>query len=160
MSPRPTNEHERLMLKSIVRRLLQVAGGVTSFAIATRVEAPALSKYASPDDAAAHIPFDVAMDLMRDTGSVSLLAAAAEMLGYDLVPRDQSPQAAALPDANDVSKLIQENTGVVSAVCSAIADGVVTPEEGRRICTEIDEEQRFLDGLRRKVQRSVKGGDA
>jgi len=84
---RPTTAQFRRRLKAVVRRLLEIAGGVSSFEHATRVRAPVLSKYASAADEK-HMPLDIAMDLMKDTGSNGILSYMAAELGMKLVALD------------------------------------------------------------------------
>lgn len=155
---RPTTEHQRRQLKAVVRRLIEMAGGVSSFKHVTRVQEPALSKYGSPDDAAAHMPLDIAMDLMLDTGSNGILSAMAAMLGYKLVALDADGQGAALPDVMDIAALVQENSKLVMAVSEAIKDGVITPDEERSISTEVEKSVQDLRAIQRRVKAAVIGG--
>lgn len=155
---RPTTEQQRRMLKSTVRRLIELAGGVTSFEHVTRVKAPALSKYGSPDDAAAHMPLDVALDLMMDTGSNGIVSAMAAMLGYKLVALDADGQGAPAPDMGDISDLVQDNSNVITAITRALADGVITPVEERDISNEIERNVQELRAIQRKAKAAVKGG--
>lgn len=157
---RPTTEHQRRQLKATVRRLLEMAGGVSSFKHVTRVQEPALSKYGSPDDTSGHMPIDIAMDLMLDTGSNGILSAMAAMLGYKLVALNADGQGASLPDVIDIAGLVQENSSLVSAVSEAIKDGVITPEEERLISDEVEKSVQDLRALQRRVTAAVKGGAA
>lgn len=157
---RPTTEQQRRQLKAVVRRLLEMAGGVTSFEHATRVKAPALSKYASADDALSHMPIDVAMDLMMDTGSNGILSVMAAMLGLKLVALETDGRGSPLPDVADISDLVRDNSNVITALSVALADGVVTHAEERQISSEIEKNVQELRAMQRKVKASVTGGDA
>lgn len=155
---RPSTEQQRRQLKATVRRLLELAGGVTSFEHVTRVKAPALSKYGSPDDAAAHMPVDVALDLMMDTGSTGILAIMAGMLGYKLVALDSSGQGAPLPDMRDAAELVQENSRVVSALAQAVSDGHISQVEAREVSDDIEKSVTSLRNLQRRVKSAASGG--
>lgn len=155
---RPTTEQQRRQLKAVVRRLLEIAGGVTSFENATRVKAPALSKYASADDSTSHMPLDVAMDLMMDTGSNGILSIMAAQLGMKLVALDADGKGAALPDVSDISGLVRDNSNVISALTSAMADGMITPAEERTISSEIEKNVQELREIQRKAKAAVTGG--
>lgn len=154
---RPTTEHQRRQMKAVVRRLLELAGGVTSFEHTTRVKAPALSKYASADDATSHMPIDVAMDLMMDTGSNGILSVMAAMLGLKLVALDADGRGAPLPDVADISELVRDNSNVITALSVALADGVMTPAEERQISNEIEKNVLELRTMQRKVKAAVSG---
>lgn len=157
---RPSTEQQRRQLKATVRRLLELAGGVTSFEHVTRVKAPALSKYGSPDDAAAHMPVDVALDLMMDTGSTGILAIMAGMLGYKLVALDSAGQGAPLPDMRDAAELVQENSRVVSTLAQAVADGHISAAEAREVSDDIEQSVASLRNLQRRVKSAASGGAA
>lgn len=156
---RPTTAQQRLILKATARRLLEMAGGVTSFELVTRVKAPALSKYSSPDDEM-HMPLDVAMDLMMDTRSNGILSAMAAMLGYKLLALDADGQGASVPDMGDISELVQDNSNVITAITRAMADGVITPAEERKISKEIEKNVQELRAMQRKAKAAVSGGAA
>ncbi|MFK4824818.1 phage regulatory CII family protein [Paenochrobactrum sp. BZR 588] len=157
---RPTNEQQRRQLKAVVRRLLEMAGGVSSFEHVTRVQAPALSKYGSLDDAAAHMPIDIAMDLMLDTRSNGILSAMAAMLGFKLVALDADGQGENLPDITDVASLLCGISQLVKAVSNSVADGVITPEEERIISGKMEKSIQEIRALQRRVKAAVKGGAA
>lgn len=157
---RPSTEQQRRQLKATVRRLLELAGGVTSFEHVTRVKAPALSKYGSPDDAAAHMPVDVALDLMMDTGSTGILAIMAGMLGYKLVALDSTGQGAPLPDMRDAAELVQGNSRVVSTLAQAVADGHISAAEAREVSDDIEQSVASLRNLQRRVKSAASGGAA
>lgn len=154
---RPTNEQQRRQMKAVVRRLLELAGGVTSFEHVTRVKAPALSKYASADDET-HMPLDVAMDLMMDTGSNGILSIMAAQLGLKLVALDVNGQGASLPDVGDISDLVRDNSNVISVLSAALADGMITPAEERDISNEIEKNVQELRAIQRKAKAAVSGG--
>lgn len=137
----------------------EMAGGVTSFEHVTRVKAPALSKYGSPDDET-HMPIDVAIDLMLDTGSNGILSYMAAKIGYKLVALDMDGQSAAMPGITDIAVLVQENSKLVSVVSQALADGVITAKEERSISDEIEKCVQELRILQRRVKASVPNGDA
>ena len=131
--PRPTTEQERLALKATVRHVMELAGGPTGFAHVTRVEAAVLSKYATPSYDCHHMPIDIALDLMRDTGSNGIVSAMAAALGYKLVALDAAPEGGALPTISDISRLGRECQDVIDAISEALIDGHISAADERRI---------------------------
>ncbi len=157
---RPTSGKFRRGLKAVVRRLLEMAGGVTSFEHMTRVKAPALSKYGSADDEM-HMPLDVAVDLMIDTGSNGILSFIAAELGYKLVALDAQHFDGELPSIADVALVIQSLNSVVQEYAQASKDGVVTPAEKRRVFNEIEKAVQTLRVFQRMIDAAtLTGGEA
>lgn len=86
--PRPTTDEDRAELKSATRASLR-ALKASSFAMVTRVDEPALSKYGSLAEAAHFMPVDVLADLQKEYGhgvASPLLEALAAQAGFRLVP--------------------------------------------------------------------------
>lgn len=156
---RPSTPQQRRQLKAISRRLIEMAGGVSSFEHATRVKAPALSKYCSPDDEL-HMPADVLLDLMLDTGSIAPLSHLAEIFGYKMVALDAQPQSAALPNISDIALLMRDGSNVADAISQAVADGHISPAEARKISDFLEHLITDAQALQRKVKHAVSGGDA
>lgn len=156
---RPSNDHQRWQLKVNIRREVTLAGGVTSFEQITRVKAPALSKYCSPDDEM-FMPMDVWLDLIIDTKSTATLEYVAAELGLDLVPRKVQPQGSELPNMRDMSRLGRDYHDVFEEVERAVADGNMTLPEAHKVSARI---QQLIDDAReleRKAMRAANGGDA
>lgn len=156
---RPTCPKWRRGLKSVVRRLLEMSGGVTSFEHMTRVKAPALSKYGSPDDET-HMPVDVAMDLMLDTGSNGILSYMAARLGYKLVALEEQHFDGALPTIADVALVIQSLNAVVQEYAQASKDNVVTASEKRRVFDKIEKAVQTLRVFQRMLDAASQSGGA
>lgn len=118
--PRPTQPEELLDIKAATRRDLALARP-SAFALITRVDAPALSKYGSPTEQGHFMPVDVMVDLMRDTGSCDLLSTIAALVGMKLVPIDD--------DGGDdvgfaeVGDMLRESGEANSAVLSVLDNG-------------------------------------
>lgn len=157
---RPTTEQERQALKAAVRRLLPMAGGVSAFEKMTRVNASALSRYGAPDEAINHMPIDVAMDLMLDTGSNGIVSVMAARLGYKLVALDHYNFGGTLPDIGDMSRLSAAVADVMQEYAQAIADGSITPREKQQIDIEIEEAVQALRMFQRKVDGATAQGGA
>ncbi|MDP8249600.1 phage regulatory CII family protein [Pseudochrobactrum saccharolyticum] len=155
---RPTTGKFRRGLKAVVRRLLEMSGGVTSFEQVTRVKAPALSKYGSPDDEM-HMPLDVAVDLMMDTGSNGILSFIAAELGYKLVALDAQHFDGDLPSIDDVAQVISSLNAVVQEYAQVSKDGRVTPAERRRVFNEIEKAVQKLRSFQRMVDAATTGGE-
>lgn len=142
-------------LKAATRHALEIAGGGERFAWVTRVNPPALSKYA---DALgdAFMPLDVAADLDREIGSPVMAEALAASAGYRLVPVDT--KAAAAPSLADVAKIMRESCDVADVLTSALADGRIVPAEARAIDREIEEAIAVLRGMQARVRLAGSGG--
>lgn len=145
---RPSTPHMRVALKAAIRRALDLAGGGDSFANATRVDAPRLSRYASAN-AAEHMPLDVALDLDLDIGRPVVLAALAAQQGCSVVP---GPAVAGPPDAALGAALLRETAEVAAALMEALADGAIDRAERRRLLKEIDEASALLTRLRHALE--------
>lgn len=146
---RPSNEHERNLLKSATRRALNQVGTADAFSQETRVQAPALSKYAANHEHSSFIPIDVALDLDRAAGTPAILTEFAALQGYGLVA--SSGKSRAQPCVSMIGPIIR-TTGDVSAVTlDALADGKLTPNERNAIVSEIDEAMAALSVLRNAV---------
>jgi hypothetical protein len=149
MKDRPTTDHDRARLKGATRRSVERAGGGTALAAHTRVEPPALSKYAAPHEDA-FVPIDVACDADMAAGAPVILSAMAATLGFRLVPIEGEPAPAIGPAM--VGRLIRETGDVSAAVLEALADGRITPAERRAIAVEIDEALVAMFALRRAFE--------
>lgn len=156
---RPTTGRFLRGLKAIVRRTLEMAGGVTSFEHVTRVKASVLSKYGSPDDEK-HMPIDIMVDLLLDTGSNGILSYIAAELGYKLVALDAQHFNGTLPDISDVAKVIQSLNAVVQKYAQAIEDGVITPLEKRMLFDEVEKAVQTLRKFQRKIDAATSTGGA
>lgn len=152
MKDRPTSDHDRARLKGATKRAIERAGGGTAFAAQTRVEPPALSKYAAPHEDH-FMPIDVAVDCDMASGSSVIVSAMAAQLGCRLVPFDQQSSEAFC--STMVGRLIRETGDVSAAILEAMADGRITPAERRAIETEIDEAMQSLFVLRQAFGRDA-----
>lgn len=145
--PRPTSEQDRLELKTASRHALEMARA-SKFAMVTRVEAPALSKYGDPFNPDAFMPIDVALDLDRDIGSPMLLAALAELEGYELTPASATPARGV--GVEDLATVAKETGDVIQTLAAALADGIDSHER-RALRREIAEAIRALRALDRNL---------
>lgn len=145
MKDRPTSDHDRARLKGATKRAIERAGGGTAFAGQTRVEPPALSKYAAQHEDH-FVPVDVACDADMAAGAPVILSAMAATQGFRLVPIDETAPAF---HSSMVGTLIRETGEVSAAILEAMADGRITPAERRAIEAEIDEAMQALFVLRR-----------
>jgi len=147
MKDRPTSDHDRRRLKAATERSIRRAGGGTVFAALTRVEPPALSKYAAMHDDH-FMPIDVALDCDMAAGAPVILAAMAASAGYTIAP---AAAAAAPLCPVMVGTLIRETGEVSAVVLEAMADGRLTPRERQAIAKEIDEAMVALWTLKNAV---------
>jgi hypothetical protein len=130
MNSRPYNRADYLAIKSATRRACEDAGPLHSIADCTRSDPSQLSRYGNPEKPE-FIPLDVAMDLDALSGGDRLLRAWAELRGYELV-RDE--KGVAIEDMNRHIGAVGVETGeLISEMCNAIADQVITPREAEAI---------------------------
>lgn len=149
MKDRPTSDHDRARLKGATKRAIDRAGGGTALSAQTRVEPPALSKYAATQEEH-FMPIDVACDADLAAGAPVILSAMAATQGFRLMPiGDVAPAFT----ATMVGSLIRETGDVSAAILEAMADGRVTAAERRAIEAEIDEALVALFTLRRAFGR-------
>lgn len=156
---RPTTGLFLRGLKAVVRRTIELAGGVSSFEHVTRVKAPVLSKYGSPTDEK-HIPVDVLMDLLLDTRNHAVLSYMAAELGLKLVPLETEPHGADLPGMDEVAGIFRKSSELVDSIIAAVSDGKISPAENRDINKKLDRLVQFARALQRQVNNATDGGAA
>lgn len=159
-APRRISEEHLAELKAATKRAVQIAGGPVSFAFATRVEAPALSKYVGRDYADAFMPVDVVADLEADIGAPLVTEHLARLSGYRLVRAGEGAGAdtgRGLPDIGLLARIAKEANDVVQAMAEAAEDGRYDAAEIDRVMREIDEN---VAVLRRAADRvwALRGG--
>lgn len=141
---RPSSAQQRAALKSAFRAALREAGGGESFAHATRVGQPHLSRYGSPDTPD-FPPVDVVLDLETDLGQPAVTATLAAMLGFRLereaaVASSASPQSAA-------ARIVSGAAEAFRCVHEALADGRLTPRERNEVAARLSELRGMVQGL-------------
>lgn len=156
---RPTNGRFLRGLKAAVRRTIEMAGGVSSFEHVTRVKAPVLSKYGSPDDEK-YIPVDVLMDLLLDTRNHAVLSYMAAELGFKLVPLDVEPKGADLPGMEEVAGVFRNSSELIDAIILAVSDGKIGAAENRDLNKKLDRLVQYARGLQRQINNATDGGAA
>lgn len=130
MNERPYRNADYLALKAATRRATVEAGTLADVAKRTRIDATRISKAGNPNENE-FLPLDVAMDLDALAGDDRILRAWAELRGYDLV---KDEKGVAIEDmARHVGSVGKESGELISEMCSAVADGKVTPAEASRI---------------------------
>lgn len=122
---------------------------VTAFAMVTRVDASALSKYAAPQEDGHFMPIDVLLDLERDIGSPVILETLAALQGYRLVPMHE-PQGGSVT-ISDIADITREGGDVVQSLAEAMRDGKIDGAEKRSVRMEIAENIAVLHRLDRKI---------
>lgn len=156
---RPTTGGFLRGLKAVVRRTIELAGGVSSFEHVTRVKAPVLSKYGSPTDEK-HIPVDVLMDLLLDTRNNAVLSYMAAALGFKLVPLEAEPMGADLPGMEEIAGILRKSSELIDAIIAAVSDGKICAAENRDINKKLDVLVQYVRALQRQVNNATDGGAA
>jgi len=139
--------------KAAVRRAVKMAGGPNAATDVVRVDAPRLSRYGNID-APEFAPIDVCFDLDKAAGDQVILRAWADLLGFDLVPRDTNATAAA-DLAHAAGQVAKESGELISAAIEAGADGVLTPTEARALDNEAADLQDRVVKLRNMVRPAM-----
>ena len=142
--------------KAAVRRAVKLAGGPNAATDAVRVDAPRLSRYGNVD-APEFAPIDVCFDLDKAAADHVILRAWAELLGFDLVPRNVDAASAAANLAHAAGQVAKESGELISAAIEAGADGHLTPNEARRLDEEAADVEQKVINIRR-IARSAMGG--
>lgn len=115
--------------KAAVRRAVTISGGPNAAAEMVRVDAPRLSRYGNID-APEFAPVDVCFALDKAAGDPVILRAWADLLSFDLVPRDVRTLASR-DLARAAGQVARESGELISAAIEAGSDGNLTPNEAR-----------------------------
>jgi hypothetical protein len=152
---RPYKNSDYLALKAATRRALMEAGTLADVSRRTRLDPSRLSKCGNPNESE-FLPIDVAMDLDALAGDDRVLRAWAELRGYELV---KDERGVAVEDmARHVGSVGKESGELISEMCSAIADGKVTPGEALRIETAAEDVKDNIVRLQDDCRRIRAGG--
>ncbi|ACM39161.1 MULTISPECIES: hypothetical protein [Rhizobium/Agrobacterium group] len=117
-------------LKGATEASYVLGGGVTSFAVLTRVGVSTLSKYAGlgPENAQSLIPIDIAVEADKRARQPIILAEMARQLGYRLVPDDGSTNETSLCE-HDALMLSLGAAKLAGVVADATADNRIDARE-------------------------------
>jgi DNA-binding transcriptional regulator YdaS (Cro superfamily) len=136
MTGRPYTRAQYLSIKFAFRRACEDIGSLQVIAEHTRVDPSRLSQYCNAERPE-FPPTDVMMDVDALSGGQRCLRALAEINGFALV-RDE--KGIAVEDmARHVGSVGKESGELISEMCTAIADGKVTPNEASRIETAAED---------------------
>lgn len=144
-----------ISLKGATEASFKLGGGLTSFALLTRVGVSTLSKYASVSEEFRDnvIPVDIAVEADRRAGSPIIIAEAAQQLGYGLSPL--ASQVAGKPVTEAAAlKVLHEANDVSRAIVAAMADGKIDALDRKKIAQETREAIRAMQ----EVLAGLEGG--
>lgn len=122
--PRRSSEDDRADLKAATRNALRQVSA-KSFALMTRIDEPALSKYGSLSEPASFMPADVIVDLQHEFGvgmvPSPVLAELARICGFQLLPLDVDGDAGtgSVDLMADLAAMQREGSESVSATLAA-----------------------------------------
>lgn len=149
MTGRPYTRADYLALKSAFRRSCEDAGSLIEISHYTRVDPALLSRYGNPERTE-FPPVDVMMDVDALSGGDRCLRAWAHLRGYKIEMDEKGVQV------EDITRHIGAVGGqsgkLINEMCTAAADGVITPAEAERIEREADD---VLDNVR-NLQRDCR----
>ena len=101
----------------------------------------------NPNNTTHHLTLDEAVRLMHGTGDVRLIHALAAEFGGVYVPLPEQGNAQVTSVLGDISKMSVEFGALIKEVADDIQDGVITPNEHRKIQKEADELRKALAHL-------------
>ena len=142
--------------KAAVRRAVKMAGGPNAAAEMVRSPASRLSEYGN-HDRPVFAPIDVCFDLDKAAGDHVILRAWAELLGFDIVPRNVDAATSAANLAHAAGQVAKESGELISAAIEAGADGVLTPNEARRLDEEAADVEQKVINIRRIARSAMVG---
>lgn len=126
---KPLTDHQ-YAFKAAVRRAVKMAGGCNS--VETRVDAPRLSRYGSNSEPE-FAPIDVCFELDVAAGDPVILRAWADLLGFDLVARDDAADQLARDVTAIAGEIAFEAGATVNTTLQALADGTHSLSDARQI---------------------------
>lgn len=83
---RPSDDQARLALKTALRAQVRACGGQEAAADVTRVGQQTLSRYCAASHPNEHVPVDILLDLVLDTGDPAVLRRLCQLAGGAFVP--------------------------------------------------------------------------
>jgi hypothetical protein len=148
---RPYARADYLAIKAATRRACVEAGPLNEIAAQTRVDPAQLSRYGNVEERV-FAPVDVAMDLDRLAGGNTILAAWAQVAGFELVPHELHARASRLFD--HVAAIARDMSAVIAEIAEPKDD---TPARAREVETAAAEAVDALDQLRTDCRRVIAG---
>jgi hypothetical protein len=120
-------------LKGATDACFRLGGGVTSFALLTRVGVSTLSKYASngEDHEETLVPVDVAIEADQRAGTPVIVSEMARQLGFRLEPLERRAADADGLSEEDVLKIMDKAHDLFRLARLAFADGKLDALERR-----------------------------
>lgn len=150
---RTVSEEEVRTLKGATEAACKLGGGVTNFALLTRVNVASLSKYASINEEYREnlIPVDVAIEADRWAKSPVILTSMATMLGYRLERIAGRIEPGAPLSERDAHHIMSEAMDVSRELLAAFENGRIDAADRKRLRKELREliraAQQILDKL-------------
>jgi hypothetical protein len=149
------NLNERqIALKAATRRAVMLAGGPHAAAKSTRVCAALLSRYGNincPEIA----PADVCADLDLAVGDAVVLRAYADLLGFDLVLRDEATDQLARDMTALAGDLAKESGELISTTIDATRDGAISVNEAMAIDRDAADLQDKIVSIRTAARKTI-----
>lgn len=141
-------------LKAATRRAVTLAGGPVAAAKSLRVDAGRLSAYGNPESAL-FVPIDVAAELDRLAGESVILRAWGDLLGFDLVPRNATPDFSMDLLATQAGELARESGEVIAGTIEAAADKRISVNEARPLLENIADMKGTVVKLEEHIRKAV-----
>lgn len=150
---KPLNDHQ-YAFKAAVRRAIVMAGGCKAASEDVRADAARLSRYGNID-APEYAPIDICFDLDKAAGDPVVLRAYADLLGFELVPRDEAADQLARDVTSLAGNIAKESGELVSTAISAASDGKISINDARAIDDEAADLQDKIVDIRAAARKSI-----
>jgi hypothetical protein len=140
--------------KAAVRRAVKMAGGPNAATDVVRVDAPRLSRYGNID-APEYAPIDVCFDLDKAAGDPVILRAWADLMGFDLVPREEVVDQLKRDVTALAGGIAKESGAVVSEAIEAVQNGKPSLTAARAFDEAAADLQERVVDIRARVRKSA-----
>lgn len=127
-------EQQRRLTRFVASLVKDDRGAIARIAALTGYDRTTVSHWfaAEPEGRSYCMPYDVLPHVIDVLGSIEPLRAAAEEVGYDVVPKAR-PTSCARPVQEGVWELLARTATVGREVAEAARDGKIDAEEARRL---------------------------
>lgn len=150
---RSISAEEIRIIKKATEAAYALAGGISLVHLRCRASVSQLSKYASTaeENAETLIPLDVALEVDRAAGSLVILSAYAQVIGFEIIPAASAEETAELCEM-DAHRIGQHGAELAAEIFRAREDGVTDALEARAITERAMRLVRVTFGLVRRMR--------
>lgn len=152
----PPESRRRRLTRFVAALVRQDRGAVARIAALTGYDRTTVSHwFADGDEGRSYsVPFDVIPDVVDALDSIEPLRAAAEEVGYDVVPRSR-PTSCPRPVQEGVWDMLSRTADVGREVSEAARDGKIDGDEAKRIRAAAQNARDILDEMLARLPRPL-----